>query len=654
MADNLPEIPGGISQGPPAAPAARPKVINIEQLRAAQGTLQKYKDGKTNLDYKLMENEDWWKLNHFRDFHHMRYLKNEETGEILPKWDHPRMRKQSSWLFNSIMNKHADIMDNYPEPAVLPREQGDEPVAKTLSSILPVILENTDFEQTYSDNSWEKLISGSSIYGVVWNSELLNGVGDIEIKPVDILAFYWEPGIQSIQDSQNIFVLSLEDNKLLEQSYPETRGKLIGTAVDVKQYHYDDSVDTTDKSVVVDWYYKVKSPDGRVLLQYAKWVDDIVLYASEDDEEHPEYRDQGFYNHGRYPFVMDTLFREKGTPAGFGYLDVMKGAQEDIDALSADIMENARWGSKPRYFSRDDNGINQREFQDVNEQIIHVAGSLNDDHLRPIDVQPISSNYLQVYQQKIDELKETSGNRDFSQGSTAAGVTSGSAIAALQEAGSKGSRDMIKGSYRAFTETCELVIELMRQFYDTPRTFRITGENGQAEYTSFDNAGMQGRTVSMYGEEFRTKEPVFDIKVKAQRSNPYSRLSQNELALQFYNLGFFNPQLSDQALATIEMMDFEGKEKVRDRIQENGTLYQQLQQMQQVMGQMAQVIAETTGDTRVADALAVSQGGVPAQASGSSGTAKAQDVNSMGEPVQRGNSQADKMRARVQASAGVQ
>lgn len=162
---------------------------------------------------------------------------------------------------------------------------------------------------------------------------------------------------------------------------------------------------------------------------------------------------------------------------------------------------------------------------------------------------------------------------------------------------------MIKGAYRAYTEICNLVIELVRQFYDEPRAFRITGDNGSPEYIEFNNAGMQSIVSNEFGLDFATKEPVFDIKVKAQRSNPYSRMSQNELAMQFYQSGFFNPQLSDQALATIDMMDFEGKERVRETIRNNGTLFEQLQQAKQMQLQLAQALAEANGDTRPLMAL---------------------------------------------------
>ena len=179
----------------------------------------------------------------------------------------------------------ADAMDNYPEPVVLPREQSDEESAKTLSEVLPVILEYNDYEQTYSDNWWEKLKHGTAAYGVFWNPEKENGVGDVDIRPIDLLKIFWEPGVTDIQDSKNLFVVELVDEETLDAQYPEYAGKMRGNAIDVKQYIYDDTVDTSEKSVVVDWYYKVKTPGGATALHYAKFVGDVLLYASQNDPE---------------------------------------------------------------------------------------------------------------------------------------------------------------------------------------------------------------------------------------------------------------------------------------------------------------------------------------------------------------------------------
>ena len=52
----------------------------------------------------------------------------------------------------------------------------------------------------------------------------------------------------------------------------------------------------------------------------------------------------------------------------------------------------------------------------------------------------------------------------------------------------------------------------------------------------------------------------FDVEITAQKQSPYTKMAQNELALQFYSAGFFNPQMADQALACLDMMDFPRKQ----------------------------------------------------------------------------------------------
>ena len=556
-------------------------VIGSEEVRQAAQVLQKYKEGKANLEQRIIGNEQWYKLLHWGQ---LRKEGKAGGGDVEPA---------SAWLFNSIANKHADAMDSYPKPNVLPREEGDREDAKMLSSVLPVILERNGFEQVYSDVWWYKLKSGTGVYGVFWNPRLENGLGDIDIRKLDLLNLFWEPGISDIQKSRNLFSVELLDNKVLESRYPMLKGKLGGDAIDVARYIYDDAVDTADKTVVVDWYYKNEDESGKTLLHYVKFAGDTVLFASENE---PEYRERGFYDHGEYPVVFDTLFLEEGTPAGFGYIDIMRDAQGYIDRLGGAILKNNLVGAKPRFFIKDTASINEEEFADTAKDFVHVAGQLSEENLRQITVEPVSSAALNVLQMKIDELKETSGNRDFSQGSTASGVTAASAIAALQEAGSKLSRDMNKSGYRAFQKINYLCIELIRQFYDEPRSFRITGTQGAEEFTLFDNRRLRPtRQEGVFGVDTGYRRPVFDIVVTSQKASPFNTIAQNELAKEMFSMGFFNPELSDQALCAVDLMDFEGKEMVRQKISQNGTLLQTVQQMQLQMQKMAAIIDAQNG-----------------------------------------------------------
>ena len=550
--------------------------IGVEQIREANNTLQKYKQGKANLEQRIIDNEQWYKLRHWE-------CMRDKKQQVQPT---------SAWLFNSLANKHADAMDNFPSPNILPREEGDKGEAEMLSSIIPVILEQNDFEETYDNVQDYRLKSGTGVYGIFWDNEKMNGLGDISILKADLINLFWEPGITDIQRSRHLFHVELADNDLLEQEYPQLRGKLSSSSIDLSKYVYDDTVDTSTKSAVVDWYYK-KRQNGRNVLHYCKYVNDVVLFATEND---PEMAERGWYDHGQYPFVFDPLFSMEGTPCGFGYIDVGKDTQAYIDRANQAIMQNMLANAKPRHFIRSDGSVNEAEYADTTKDFIHVDGSLGQDSILPVQGKPLNNVYIQVLHDKIDELKETTGNRDISTGGTTSGVTAASAIAAMQEAGSKLSRDNNKASYRAFRKVVLMVIELIRQFYDLPRCFRIMGENGTARFVEYSNANLQPQMQGIeMGVDMGYRLPLFDVEITAQKASPYSKMSQNELALQFFGAGFFNPQMSDQALACLEMMDFDRKQGIMQRIAQNGMMYKAAMMMMQQ--QMAPGVAGGTEES---------------------------------------------------------
>ena len=540
-------------------------LIGENEIAKATKILSQYKSGKLSLERRIVENEKWWKMQHWD------LIRSKNNSDPEPA---------SAWLFNSIANKHADAMDSFPEPSVLPREQGDTDEAKALSCILPVMLERNDFEKTYSDAWWYKLKNGTACYGVFWNNRRENGTGDIDIMQVDILNVFWEPGIKDIQKSRNLFTVELVDNEVLEQLYPQTVGKTGAGSIDVAKYLYDDTIDTSSKSVVVDWYYK-KNISGREVVHYCKFVNSVVLYASEND---PVYATRGYYDHGMYPLVFDPLFVEEGTPCGFGYIDIMKDVQMYIDKLNQIIIKNTMQAGKRRFFISDNTGINEEEFADWSREFVHVAGNVDDRNLREITVSQLDSGVLALLTQKIEEIKEISGNRDVTSGGTTRGVTAASAIAALQEAGSKLSRDMIKNSYRAFRHINYLMIELVRQFYDDDRCFRIVGSDGNLEFVTYNNSTLRGNFL-------KGKRPVFDVVVKSQKASPFSKTAQNELAKELFAAGIFDPANSQQALMCLEMMDFEGKSAIAEKIRENSHLNAQMEQMNSQMQKMTEIIS---------------------------------------------------------------
>lgn len=568
------------------------KKIGTEQIAKATEILRKYKEGKARLEAKVVANEQFWKLRQWGTLN--------EAKELL-------QTKSTLWLWMCIQGRYSDVMDSFPTCNIKPRQKDDIEQAKMLSSIIPVVMEQNKYEETYSDIAWDAAKQGGAIQGIFWDASKHNGLGDITIKEIDLLNIFWEPGASDIQNSQNVFTVELVDNEILVQRYPQTEGHLNSKTLSVSKYIYDDNIDTENKSIVVDWYYHTEY-GGKKVLHYCKFVNDIVLFASENEDEVPmqtitdpitgietqvpvgeSMAQRGYYDHGKYPFAVMSLYPIKGSIIGYGLTDIGRSTQIDIDELNDSIMGNAKEGASARYFERENASINEEEFLDPKKKIVHVAGQLDEQNIRAIETKPLDSIYVNFMSMKTDELKQATSNQDVHNGTTSSGVTAASAIAALQEAAGKNARSTNREFYRTYKEVIYQVIELMRQFYTQPRMFRIAPDaSGKEEFVTFDNSGIKAQNQMIGGVDLGLRLPEFDVDVTAEKANPYKKMEMNELALNFYQLGFFNPNSADQALACLEIMDFDHKDLIISKIQENQTLQMRLLQFEQLALTLAQ------------------------------------------------------------------
>lgn len=542
-----------------------PETIGIDQCRKFNKILNKYRSGKLSVDERVKNAENWWKLRNTTEAR--KETQQGEDGGFASK---------SGWLHNVIVAKHADAMEAYPEPNIIPREEGDKHEAQNLTDIIPCVLEMNNFEQIYNDVEWQKLKTGTGIYKIAWDADKLNGLGDIAIQRVPLLNIFTEPGVTDIQESRYFFHVEPYDKELLYEMYPDKLGDkpAAGNMQLTAQYNHDDQTDFGDKTEVVDVYYH-KFVNNRDTVQYVKYCGDTVLYATEND---PQMRERGIYDHCKYPYVVDVLFPVEESPFGYGYVDLCKNQQIEIDLINTACLKNTMVGAIPRYFMKQDSGINEADFLDLSKPVIKTGTAVNDDNVRPVQHTPLDGAYINMLEHKVQEMRETSGNTETANGVTSAGVTAASAIAILQEASGKGSRDSTRASYRSYVKIVEMCIELVRQFYTLPRYFRVLGQYGAEKFITYTNEGLAAQQVTAMNGMQYMRMPVFDIKVSAQRKTAYTKVTQNELALQFFNNGFFNPQLADQAMMCVDMMDFDGKDEVMQKIASNGLMQQKLMQ----------------------------------------------------------------------------
>lgn len=499
--------------------------MNITEIQTAY---RDYVSRLSSFREKIKEDRKWYEQS-----------QTELQGNVEKKGNIPN--SHSGHIFNAIQYKHADAMDNFPYANVLPREESDEEGAKLLTEIVPFILDSCDYKKTYSLKTYDKLISGTAPYGVFYES----GKGEILVKGLEILNFAWQPDALSLQDSRFVFY----DTFMPVDDFRVVHGDISGCAMQSSYHEQKENTGTevADTVVITDCYYKKQTSEGKSVLHFVKFSGEKVLFSSEDSKDFPD----GFYRHGQYPFVFDLLNPVPGKIIGMGVVDIAKNLQANIDRLDYAITKNALICSTNRHFVSKNSGINKDSFLNCEDALIEVSGDI-DGKVKRVDFDALPSFVVGHRNDKIEELKEICGNRDFAQGGTTSGVTSGSAITALQTASDKLVRDSVNFSYICFAEIVKLIIELIREFYTEEKVFRVTGDDGRKQFRRVKSSDI-----------FKSDEKsVFDVSVSVEKSNPYSRAMHNSLILELAGAGFLNPQNFIVNKFILEQLDFDGKDKL--------------------------------------------------------------------------------------------
>lgn len=589
------------------SPSARPKREQTGEdkllLAKWQEAFRYYQEGKNPLDVKVRENDLWYRGEHWK------YIKKSAGKPVDPNSQEPE--PVTDFLFNTLANKHGDAMDNMPIPLLTGRNADDEEKAKDFTSILDVVLEVNEFEKAYSDCMWSKIKHGGAVYGIFWDPRKADGKGDIAIVPVDILNVFWMPGLVDIEKSPYFFSQARLSIEQVRQMYPWLPEDFAGNKTDTSvTYEGVMTVDDTKMVVITDVYWKEWDPQGKSVVHIGKYCNDMVLDVSSEEEGQAE---SGLYNDGEYPFVFDPMFPDVTSPVGLGYIDLVKSPQMYIDKLDSILLKNALLAGKTRVIYRDNGTIDAAHIMDMSRESIPSKGGVKEgEDFSFFNVPALPLSVFQHREAKISELKEISGANDFNRGSAGNGVTAASAIMALQEAGNKLSRAMMKGTFWAYKRIVTKVLSRISQFYDEPRTFRIIGPNGKPSFTEFSQENF-GQIDPETGE---FALPIYDIKVRAQKSSPYAQAQQNELAKELFKLGLFAPEGAVAALIALEMMEFDGIDKVKESVQKNAQLMQAQMQVQTsnedlvaLIEQMNEVIKQATGQDMLAGVDLASLGG---------------------------------------------
>lgn len=517
----------------------------------------------------------------------------KEAREILrlrdPKQDangeEPTLQLQT--LKSTFNNCVADQMQNMPEPKLIPETPDLNEVAMDLQDTVRYVIYNVNkYNAIHRRRTEDLYATGTAITQVTWDESLAHGKGDIAIIRWPVEAFLWDPQAENIQDARAVIKVSWHPLSWFEAHYPDAAPYVsaedgLHNHIGLSELQQSQMENDEGRAALLEyWYRTYDASKKRYTINVAYCAGGALL-----DEQ------KNVFAHGRYPFVIDVHSTIEGTPVGDGLVSELVPMMRYINRYAKYIDTNLRMSSKGRMLTRRNAGIDREALADWKQDIVegdHIAAGEDWAWLQHAPLNGMIVNQMLQFQ---SDLKQDSGANQFTRGETTAGVTSGKAIAALQEAGGKITSLRTETLNAGFQEIVEQILWLMSEFYTDDRVKLITGKNGM------------NREVTMSAKRFfggkRTKgsvpPPPYMVQVEIDRRNPVQVEAQNEMFMQAYTMAAQAQQYFPLS-ALFELMNIDGKDRLMPVIRENENHQQQMQQLQQQNEQMMQQLAQMQKD----------------------------------------------------------
>lgn len=289
----------------------------------------------------------------------------------------------------------------------------------------------------------------------------------------------------------------------------------------------------------------------------------------------------------------------EGVPVGEGLIMTMAPMMRYVNRYARYVDENASMSAKIRMLVRRNANIDINALADWDRNLIE-GDDIAEDAVRWFQSKPLNNVVFNQMLQFQTDIKQDSGQNQFTRGETAGGVTAASAIFALQEAGGKITRLHTGKINNGFRSMIEQVIWLIAQYYTGRQARMVTGRDGEMREVLMDAAVLMGespdpRMMRQLEQAQRAAdkkrgvlpEPPYSVQIQVQRRNPLRVQAQNELMIQAYTMAVQNNV--PFALSTLfETLTVDGKEQIVKKLKEAEMRSDQMAQMAAQMQQMQQ------------------------------------------------------------------
>ena len=453
-------------------------------------------------------------------------------------------------ITSTIENLKSDLSDDFPTAVIEPdiEMNGLDVLSKVLTRTIWQDLDACGWSSEYDAFTLDLLVDGWSPLEVGEDKDEKYTY----IRHISNKNWMCDPQAPNIQDGRAIFKFERMPKDWFWQRYPEF-APYIQSDTDLLSEDHDEfgaSLVPKKKQFVrlIEAWIRMYDPKAeRYRIHFVLMAGGQILYNSACSGEKPD----GYYEHGKYPFVVGRLYKLKGNPLGFGIVDLFKEANRYSDKMEQIILLNAYRASRPRLLIRRDAVDNISDITDYANEVIVTEMDPNQT-AQWQTTQPLPS-HVYVYMSDLrNMIKQESGANDLSRGQSGGGVTATGAITALQEMATKRSRMEGRAIHAAFQEAVRMLIETMRGSDMPVRNIGIT-YNGTKKVEPFD-----GRSLQAFFEKGVAVERY--VTIRTARQSQYSMLQHNQIWLEMMKTLASSGAPID-AMQMLEGLQMEGNEK---------------------------------------------------------------------------------------------
>ena len=494
---------------------------------------------------------------------------------------------QMQTLKSTFNNCVADQMDNVMEAKMLPELPEFQELVDDINDVVGYIYELNNYPQLYRMRVQDYLSTGTAITQIMWDDDMNGGKGDIAFIRVPVEQFLWDPAEANIQDSRAVMKVSWHPLSWYEQHYPgkvqyinadEHSANAVGEQDNQEELGADEA-----KAMMIEYWWRTYDEDThRHEINMCRCAGGCLLENFEK-----------VYAHGLYPFVLDVYTEIEGLPVGEGLVMELAPMMRYVNRYAHYMDINIRAAAKIRMLVNRGANIDTRDLANWDNDIIG-GDRIDEQAVRFMQSPPLTNLALnQMYQMQTD-IKQDSGQNQFTRGETTGGVTAATAISALQEAGGKQARMRTETLKFGFKRITEQVLWLISEFYDDKRMILITGRDEDVQPSQ---RVVDARAARLMGREHGSvPPPPYTVRIQVQRRSPNAISDQNNLIIDAYKMSAEAGQLFPLS-ALFRLLNIDAKdrmlpviESVEHYTETLNTTLQQNQRLNETVKQQAQTI----------------------------------------------------------------